>query len=157
MIYAREIHPRLAALDWAVQHILYSLQAVGFGGLRPDIGPGGIAPAVSPRWSWYQRYHPGGLLPGERSSGGLGTSDIVPDIWARMIRGPIVSEPVISHSPRGSQTRWRKVNVGRTNVVPERARRFECQQSARGSVRHPLRSGRVIETGVNKPSYMADI
>jgi hypothetical protein len=56
MTYAREIHPRLAALDWAVQHILYSLQAVGFGGLRPDIGPGGIAPvvlapAVSPWWS----------------------------------------------------------------------------------------------------------
>jgi hypothetical protein len=47
--------------------------------------------------------------------------------------------------------------VGRKNVVPERARRFKRQQSARGSVRHPLRSGRVIETGVNKPSYMADI
>jgi hypothetical protein len=32
-----------------------------------------------------RRYRPGGLLPGELSSGGLGSSDIVPDIWAPVV------------------------------------------------------------------------
>jgi hypothetical protein len=64
----RELHPRIAALEFAVRHILN--ESCGFRG----------SSSYRPR-----RYRPGGLLPGELSSGGLGSSDIVPEIWAPVV------------------------------------------------------------------------